>query len=99
MVWVGPVGTGSDDCEVDLFMTELSQQSSKISRNLSLAPTRETSLHDLAVRRVGRFPSSREAHQFVAVLDCTHHRKALGQRPITRPWQRSLQPEKMHRPR
>ena len=46
---VRPVRTRPDHGEVDLLVSELSQQISKISRDFGLASTRETSLHDLAV--------------------------------------------------
>ena len=76
VVWVGPIGTGSDDCEVDLLVSELSQQISKISSDFGLKPAGEAPLHDLAVGRVGRCPGSCQTHQLVVVLDRTHHRKS-----------------------
>src|SRR5512133_2104412 len=83
MMRIGPIGARSDNGEVDLFMAEFPKQISKIGRDLGLLSTCEAFLNDLAVDRVGRFRGGGEPHQFVIVLDCTHHREALGQRPIT----------------
>ena len=61
MVRVGPIRTRSDHSEVDLLMAELPQQISKISRDLRLAPTSKTPLHNLAISRVRRGPGGGEA--------------------------------------
>jgi len=62
MVRVGSIGTGSDDGEVDLFMSELSQQIGKIGSNVGLSPTSKTPLHDLAVGGVCRRPCGCQSH-------------------------------------
>src|SRR5688500_20405651 len=38
MVRIGPIGTRPDDCEVDLLVSELSQQISKTSSDFGLPP-------------------------------------------------------------
>ena len=43
-MWVGPVGARPDHGEVDLLVSELSQQRGKISRNFGLPPTSKTPL-------------------------------------------------------
>ena len=74
VVRLSPIRTRADDGEVDLLMSELTQQISKISCDLSLAPIGEMPLHDLAIGRVRSGPSGGEPHQFVVVLDRAHHR-------------------------